>query len=155
MSFALPQLPAWVPDWVAPLFTPEVGAALLAFSVVTVVATAVGVPWFFCRIEPDHFHDEQRLSMAFVPRGSFWRPVLLLLRNVLGVVLIVLGVLMLVLPGQGLLTIIVGLLLLSFRGKRRFERWLISQETVFRGINALRRRAQRPPLLRPHPPRDR
>lgn len=139
-----------LPSWARSLFTQDVGAAVLIFSLVTVIVTAVGVPWFFCRIAPDHFVDEQRLTMAFAPEGSWWRPVLLALRSVLGVALVLLGVLMLVLPGQGVLTIIAGFLLGYFPGKRRFERWLVSREPIFRGINAMRRRAHRAPLERPH-----
>ncbi len=145
------RLSANLPDWMKGLATPEVVTGLFVFSMVTLVATVVGVPWFFCRIAPDHFLDEDRHSILSAPRGSRWRPALVLLKNVVGVLLVLLGVLLLVLPGQGLLTIIVGLLLVSFPGKRHFERWLVSREPVFRGINAMRRRAHREPLERPRP----
>ena len=56
------------------------------------------------------------------------------------------GVLMLVLPGQGVLTILIGLTLLDFPGKRRFVRRLLMRPRVFRVINRLRRRFGRPPL---------
>jgi hypothetical protein len=56
------------------------------------------------------------------------------------------GVAMLVLPGQGVLTIITGLLLLDFPGKYRFERWLVRRGPVLRGVNWLRDRAGRQAL---------
>jgi UPF0716 family protein affecting phage T7 exclusion len=67
-------------------------------------------------------------------------------RNVFGSLLLVVGVLMLVLPGQGLLTILIGLTLLDFPGKRRFVRRLLMRPQVLRVINAIRRRFGVAPL---------
>jgi hypothetical protein len=59
---------------------------------------------------------------------------------------VVLGLLMLVLPGQGLLTLLAGLLLLDLPGKRRLERRIIGSPRVLGVVNALRKRWKRPPL---------
>ena len=128
------------------LLSPTVVTVLVVFSVVMFVGTAVAVPWFFCRIPADHYADRERLSLPFAPPGSPWRPALVVLKNLLGIVLIVLGILMLVLPGQGLLTIAAGLMLVNFPGKRRFQSWLVSRKPIYSAINAMRRRAHQPPL---------
>jgi hypothetical protein len=52
-------------------------------------------------------------------------------------------------PGQGLLTIAVGLILLDFPGKFRLERWLATRRSVWRSLNWLRRRAGSKPLQMP------
>jgi hypothetical protein len=70
------------------------------------------------------------------------------LKNLLGLVLVLAGIAMMLLPGQGLLTVFVGLLLLEFPGKHRLERRLIGWGPIYRAINRLRRRAGRPPLER-------
>ena len=144
---------AWLPDWfpqgLREFLTPGLVLGLLVFSLVALVATLVGVPWFFCRIPSDHFMREERSSLPFVARGSWVQQVGRVLRNLLGVVLICLGLAMLVLPGQGVLTLLIGLICVDFPGKRRFERWLVSRPAVARGINRLRRRAGRPPLELP------
>ena len=49
-------------------------------------------------------------------------------------------------PGQGLLTMIVGLTMIDFPGKQRLERRLIGRPHVLRAINRLRARFQRAPL---------
>jgi uncharacterized membrane protein YbaN (DUF454 family) len=67
-------------------------------------------------------------------------------------VLLVLGLLMLVLPGQGLLTIVAALAVMSFRSKRRLEHWLLSRPQLLSLVNHLRRRGGHPPLLSPQPP---
>ena len=74
------------------------------------------------------------------------RIVLLLGKNILGCILIVMGLAMLVLPGQGLLTILIGTLLLDFPGKFKFERWLISRKPILRTSNWLRKKAHKAPL---------
>ena len=61
---------------------------------------------------------------------------------ILGVVLALPGV-----PGQGLLTIFVGILLLDIPGKRRFELKIIRRPGVLKYVNRLRDRFNKPPLL--------
>ncbi len=70
-------------------------------------------------------------------------------KNLLGVALIVLGVLLSVpgIPGQGLLTILIGLVLLDFPGKRRLERWILKRPRVLDRVNSLRDRFGKPPLV--------
>jgi UPF0716 family protein affecting phage T7 exclusion len=72
------------------------------------------------------------------------------LRNGVGGILLILGILMLVLPGQGLLTIIVALTMLDFPKKRQLTRRLLSRPTVLKLINSIRHRFQRPPLKAPN-----
>ena len=69
------------------------------------------------------------------------------LKNALGVVLVLAGLAMLVLPGQGLLTLAVAMLLLDFPGKRGVERRLLGSPRVLGPVNALRRRFGKEPLL--------
>jgi hypothetical protein len=63
-----------------------------------------------------------------------------ILKNVLGTLLVLLGLFLSLpgIPGQGLLTILIGVMLLSFPGKRRLERRLVSRPSVLAAINALR-----------------
>ena len=56
---------------------------------------------------------------------------------------------MLVLPGQGVLTIVIGLLLMEFPGKTRLERWLVGRPSVLEFVNRMRTRRGRPPLQAP------
>jgi hypothetical protein len=53
---------------------------------------------------------------------------------------------MLVLPGQGLLTIIIGLVLMEFPGKYHAERWVINRPAVLAAINWIRLKAGKPKL---------
>jgi hypothetical protein len=75
--------------------------------------------------------------------------VVLVAKTVLGLVLVIVGVVMLVAPGQGLLTIAVGLMLAEFPGKFRAERWLVTRPKTWRSLNWIRKRAKKPELKRP------
>jgi hypothetical protein len=57
------------------------------------------------------------------------------------------GIIMLVLPGQGILTIVIGLTLVDFPGKYRIESAIVRHATVRRAIDWIRQKANKPPLL--------
>ena len=59
---------------------------------------------------------------------------------------------MLFLPGQGLLTMLMGIVLMDFPGKFRLERHLVSRPPVFAAINWIRTQRSAPPLEPPAPP---
>ena len=69
-------------------------------------------------------------------------------KNILGLALIALGVLLSVpgIPGQGLLTIVIGLILLDYPGQAKLERRLAARPVVLRAINRVRARFGRPPM---------
>lgn len=74
-------------------------------------------------------------------------------RNVGGIALILVGAALSIpgVPGQGLLTVLAGVLLVDFPRRRRFERMLVGRKGVLLALNRLRGRFGRPPL---RPPRD-
>ena len=73
----------------------------------------------------------------------------IIIKNIVGFLLVCLGVLMSLpgVPGQGILTILLGVMLLDFPGKRQLELRLVSRPQVLRAINRIRQRFDRPPLL--------
>jgi hypothetical protein len=70
-------------------------------------------------------------------------------KNVLGVLLIVLGIIMALpgVPGQGLLTILLGVMLVDFPGKDRLEQKLLQRPAIRNSIDKLRAKFGKPPLL--------
>ncbi len=123
-----------------------VATTLAAVSVLTFVATLIGVPIFAVRIPPDYFVDDAQKTGAAGEKSALARLTLGLLKTVLGIVLILIGILMLVLPGQGILTILMGLILVNFPGTSRLVCWMLTRPPVWRSINWLRKRAGRPAL---------
>ncbi len=125
-------------------------AAAATLGALVLVAAAVGSmalgALFLLHLPATYFADDDRAA-----RRASGRPVLswaaLVLKNCLGVVLVGLGVVLLFTPGQGILTILVGVMLLDFPGKRRLERKLITRPRVLETVNRLRARFARPPLI--------
>lgn len=122
-----------------------IGAASLA----TVVASALLVPLLIRRIPHDYFLEDGAGSDWMRDRHPVIRLLFLVFKNLLGALLIIGGLIMFVTPGQGILTLVVGILLLNFPGKRRFEVWLVKRKPVHRAIDWMRRRAGRRPLELP------
>ncbi len=70
-------------------------------------------------------------------------------KNILGVCLIALGILMLLTPGQGLLTILAGIAAGNLPGKYRLERWLLTRKAVWRSVQYLRQKGGVEPMQWP------
>ena len=73
----------------------------------------------------------------------------LILKNIVGVFLLVAGLAMLFLPGQGILTMLLGILLLSFPGKQRLIAYLIRLPGIRQGLDWLRAKSGKQPFIWP------
>lgn len=120
---------------------------LAAVSAGTFAATIMLVPLLIARLPADYFAHGKRHHVAWAGHHPLVRAILLIAKNSLGCVLIAVGVALLVLPGQGLLTILAGILLLNFPGKYKLERWFITRRPILRSVNWLRRRAGKSSLV--------
>ncbi len=117
------------------------GASLACF-----VGSLIAIPFILVRLPADYFDTR-------VPRNwmKHHHPVLKVLghvlKNTFGTVFLIAGILMLFLPGQGILTMLIGISLLDFPGKRRLEAKLIGRPAILTPINRIRSRFQKPPLV--------
>ncbi len=121
---------------------------MAVFSIISFIASLIFVPVLVTRIPEDYFAEAKRHRLE---PWSHEHPVirwsLLIIKNALGYIFIVLGIAMLVLPGQGVLTIMIGLMFINFPGKYRLERWVVMRGPVLNLINRLRHHAGRAPLI--------
>jgi archaellum biogenesis protein FlaJ (TadC family) len=120
---------------------------LVATSATTFIMSLFLVPMLVVRIPPDYFAHRKRHTKKPVKYPPVIRIIVLILKNIMGLVLLLAGILMLVLPGQGLFTMIVGLMMMNFPGKYKLERWIVERGPVLKMINWLRRRAGHEPLI--------
>ncbi len=109
--------------------------------------TLIAVPLMVIRIPADYFAHPHRSGADYPRHHSWFRWIWLILKNVLGVGFLFFGALMLVLPGQGLLTILIAATLLDFPGKFWLQRWVVSRRGVFDSINWVRKKRGRNPLV--------
>jgi hypothetical protein len=131
-------------DLVRGLLTRDVLIVLACFSVIAFLATVIVTPLMLTRLPADYLVRDAPEKRRHV--------VLFVLKNALGVLVILLGLLLILLPGQGVLTVLLGLGLVDFPGRQRLERRVLSRPSVLKTVNALRRRASRPPLELPRGP---
>jgi len=120
-------------------------AALAAVGLLSGAASVAGMlalPALVGRLPADAL---SRPPVPWVERVRA-RPWTALGRNLLGVSLIGLGLALLVLPGQGVLTLLLGLGLTDLPGRDAAVRGLARRAPVARALQALRRRAGAPPL---------
>lgn len=96
----------------------------------------------------DYFKSENRNLISSVQNSRYplLKLLVLITKNLFGVLLLLSGILMLVLPGQGILTIITGLVFMDYPGKYKFERKLLRQKGVINSINWIRSRLSKPSL---------
>src|SRR5262245_54109823 len=113
---------------------------LVGLSAVMFFASIIAVPWMLVRIPPRYFMTRHH-AHAFRDRHPLIRFAVFAAKNLLGAALVLLGLLLLVLPGQGILTILAGLVLLDFPGKHRALLWTISRPAVLKSVNWIRERA--------------
>jgi hypothetical protein len=117
--------------------------SLVTFSVSLAVVSFILVnlpPTYFQQSHPRDFWLERHASIR-------WAGVIG--KNALGVVLVLLGILMSIpgVPGQGILTVLLGIMLLDFPGKQQLEYKLVSRPKVLQAINRLRHRFSKSPLV--------
>ncbi len=115
--------------------------------VVTFAVNLAIVSWILVKIPADYFKSSNT-GKFLQDRSPLVRGLAIVGKNLLGVLLVLLGVVLSIpgVPGQGLLTILLGVMLLDFPGRRRFECWLVNRPTALNAVNKLRHRFGKPPL---------
>ncbi len=130
-------------DTVNALVSTELLVALGVGSGLLFVLSLVVIPIILVRL-PEAYFDERYPRTWMKDHHPVLRTIGLVLKNLFGAVFLLAGLAMLVLPGQGILTILIGISLLDFPGKRRLEARLVGQATLFKAINAMRKKFGRP-----------
>jgi len=115
-------------------------------SLLGLVGTVMAVPWVLARLPQDYFNQAHREVWRHSSDEPWYALLLGAVKNVLGALLVLLGVIMIVTPGQGLLTLLVGLLLMNFPGKYQLERRLVCRPGVMAALDWLRKRKGEPPF---------
>ena len=105
----------------------------------------VAVPWIVLRLPVDALLRPSRLD-EFRHRHPVLRALIFIVRNAVGLVLLALGIVMLVAPGQGVLTILLAFGCMDFPGKWRLEHAILERPAVFRSLNWIRRKGGREPF---------
>jgi hypothetical protein len=136
----------WLLSTVEQYISTETLVTLTVLSIIFFVGSLIAIPFILVRLPADFFDIR-------VPRP--WmedhHPVLRILghlaKNVVGAIFLFAGFLMLFLPGQGILTMLIGVSMLDFPGKRKLEAKMIGLPAVLQAINGMRAKFGKPPLI--------
>lgn len=138
-----------------------------SLSLVLFVAVLVALPLVIVLLPSDYFLREEFTPPAdsstrgLLNRGRLFRRhhrhplvmfAVLVFKNLFGLIFLLVGFILLFMPGQGLLTIFAGLLLLNFPGKRRLELVIIRKTSITRAATWIRAKAGKPPFALPNEP---
>ncbi len=120
-------------------------AVLSVGSIVMLVGSLLLVPWLVLRAPADVFVREE----PRVRYGHATGIAVFVVRNALGTVLLFAGILMLLLPGQGLLTIVCALCLMDLPRKRALLRRVVARPAMWKTLAWIRTRAGKAPFEQP------
>jgi hypothetical protein len=105
------------------------------FSAIFFIISLIALPWLVGLIPEDYFFNTTTDPQNANEENFFYRLVMKIGKNALGLVLLAGGVLMLFLPGQGLLTIFMGAILIDYPKKKLIERRFIKIAFILKGLN--------------------
>ncbi len=117
---------------------------LATISLFVFIFSLVSIKWLVALIPTDYF-VKKNISKSKKSYSLLWL-MSLIVKNIIGYTLILGGILMLVLPGQGLFTILMGLILSNYPGKYTIEKKFISIPSILKTINWLRKKSNKPRL---------
>ena len=123
----------------------DVLIGLTVASAIGFIGTLIAIPMILVRLPADYF-DTRTPRHWMKDHHPALRLSGLVVKNVVGIVFLLAGFAMLFLPGQGLLTILIGVSLMDFPKKRALEAKMVGQPTLLGVINSMRLKFGKPPL---------
>lgn len=135
----------------------NVGANFIFFSIVITMVISIVyfivLGWIIIRMDKAYFLHQyialadqtNKKNLTFPHKQWVW--VISSVKILGGILLLLAGIMMLILPGQGLITMLVGLSLIPFPGKRWLELFLLSRKAVRSSLNWIRLKASKEPFI--------
>lgn len=114
-----------------------VASFFLSILIVAIVIVKLPANYF-----SSHYQQDFLPNSSWVTRWG-----VTIIKNLVGFALLIAGIIMLIGPGQGILTILIGLMMMDIPGKRPLEARIIKRPAVLSAVNNLRARYSKPPLI--------
>ena len=120
--------------------------ALAAGSLVLLITSVLATPWIVAQLPADYLLRKEPRSL----KHPMLKLTITLMRTLIGATLVLLGLVMLVIPGPGIVTVLIGLSVAQFPGKQRLLCHIASRKSVFSSLNWMRQRHGKAPLIHPY-----
>nr|ALS89495.1 putative transmembrane protein (PGPGW) [uncultured bacterium] len=139
-----------MPDFLTDFFLALTWQKVLVGALIFLVSFFVNlgiVSLILVKLPADHFSKHRKTKFWAGPRPAL-HAAKVIGKNIGGVLLVALGIVLSLpgVPGQGLLTVLLGIMLLDFPGRHRLEQKLLSKPSIVNTINKLRGRFGKKPL---------
>ncbi|MFA7453909.1 MAG: PGPGW domain-containing protein [Desulfobulbaceae bacterium] len=115
-------------------------------SMATFIGSLLAVPWIIARLPAKYFIQHREKVEERHQRHPLLAKMIFLTRNAIGFAFLMAGAAMLVLPGQGVITMIIGLSFMDFPKKHQVVDFLVHRRRVRRFLNWMRRKEKKPPF---------
>lgn len=138
MNEMLRTIQQWIPT--------DILIGITIVSIISLIGSLMTIPIILIHL-PANYFDTRIPRYWMKDRHLVLRAFGLILKNVIGAIFVLAGFIMLFLPGQGLLTMLVGISLMDFPKKRELEARIVSRPRILKAINAMRRKFNKPPLI--------
>ena len=113
---------------------------IISGSLILILSVLIIVPFVLIKLPVDYFSCKE--NSGIINKLAFpYNLILVVIKNGTGFILVCFGVILLFIPGQGLLTIFAGLMLMNFPGKRNLELHIVGKKPVLNAINWIRSKA--------------
>ncbi|MDU9048723.1 MAG: PGPGW domain-containing protein [Candidatus Electrothrix sp. Rat3] len=116
-------------------------------SLFTFIGSLIILPWLILRMRADYFIRHHQEVIERHKRHPVLAVLICLLRNSLGLCLLIAGIALLVLPGQGILTMVIGFSIMDFPGKHRLNDRIVANGKIQQSLNWIRRKGGKDDLL--------
>jgi len=126
------------------IFLLTIAVSIIYFIVISYLITQLDKGYF---IRKKCHSDILTDSSNFTLINKSLTYIVKIIKIIVGLFLLLCGLVMLVLPGQGLITMLIGLILLPFPGKRKIEQSLLSRESIRTSLNWIRIKANKEPFI--------
>jgi hypothetical protein len=136
----------WLLSTVQQYVSTDTLVTLTVISLVFFVGSLVAIPYILVWI-PANYFDIRVPRHWMENHHPLLRMIGHIVKNAIGAIFLFAGFLMLFLPGQGILTMLIGVSMLDFPGKRKIEAKMIGQRTVLGVVNGMREKFGKPPLV--------
>jgi hypothetical protein len=137
----------WISEFFEKITWQEILFSILIF-LISFAISLLAIVFVIVKLPENYFSSHYQQD--FMPNSPFWmRWGAVILKNLLGLLLIFVGIILSLpgVPGQGLLTILLGLIMLDIPGKRPIESRIIKRPAILKTINNLRSKFNKPPFI--------
>lgn len=126
-----------------------ISVIISVLSFLTFLGTIFIMPIIVVILPSNYFIEYGHAHNYLFKKHPILRYIVLIIKNVFGILFVLLGIILLFLPGQGILTIFVGILLIDFPKKKVLIIYFVKKEKIRKAINQLRIKFNKPEFIIP------